>query len=300
MSFEPILLAPEEVIEEVYPFRRVWRTSWIEAILLASAVAVIWAAGGLLELIPNTPAVLPRLGIATLPVLAWLVLSYGGERRARQPRPHMLGMLILGGLAANAIAVPLEERVFEPDLWLTTIGFFGRALGFTFTVGLTTAFLLYLVLRYSVWPEHFQQRQDGVAYALAAALGYATVYNLRAALYTDITLVATALRVASITYAHLAVGALIGFFLAELIIGRVPIFWMPFGIGFGALIGGLYHAFRAVAIVGGLSVESTGSSPVRGLALAFGLVAVVYIAVAFVIENADLRQRHATGRQELL
>lgn len=300
MSFEPILLAPEEVIEEVSPFRRVWRTSWIEAILLAVAVAAIWAAGSLLELIPNTSAVLPRLGIAALPVLSWLFLSYGGERRAQQPRPHMLGILVLGGLAANAVAVPLEERVFKPDLWLPMAGFFGRALGFAFTIGLTTAFLLYLVLRYSVWPRHFQQRQDGVAYALAAALGYATVYNLRAVLYTDITLVATALRVASITYVHLAAGALIGFFLAELIIGRVPIFWMSFGIGFGALIGGLYYAFRAVVIVGGLSVESTGSSPIRGLALAFGLIAVVYTTVAFIIENADLRQRHVTGRQELL
>lgn len=300
MSFEPILLAPEEVIEEVYPFRRVWRTSWIEALLLVFSVAAIWVAGSLFDLIPNTSAVLPRLGIAALPVLSWLVLSYGGERRARQPRPHMLAVLVLGGLAANAVAVPLDERVFELDLWLPGAGFFGRALGFTFTAGLTTAFLLYLVLRYSVWPQRMQNRQDGVAYGLAAALGYATVYNVRAVLYTDITLVATALRVASITYVHLAIGALIGFFLAELIIGRVPIFWMSFGIGFGALIGGLYHAFRAVAIVGGLGVESTGSSPIRGLALAFGLIAAMYIIVAFIIENADLRQRHATGRQELL
>lgn len=300
MSFEPILLAPEEIVEEAHPFRRVWRTSWIEATLLALTVTTIWIAGSVLDLVPDTSALLPRLGIAAFPLLAWLLISYVGERRAPQPRPHMIGIMVLGGLAANAIGVPLEERVFEPDLWLPTAGFFGRVFGFALTTGVTTAFLLYFVLRYSVWPGRFRQRQDGVAYALAAALGYATVYNMRAVVDSDFTLVATALRVASITYVHLAIGAVIGFFLAELIIGRVPVFWMPFGIGFGALLGGLHHAFRAVAVVGGLSTQSTGSSPIRGLALAFGLIALVYIIVAFIIENADLRQRHATGRQELL
>ena len=42
MSFEPILLAPEEELEEIYPYRRVWRTSWIEVSLLLIAVLAIY------------------------------------------------------------------------------------------------------------------------------------------------------------------------------------------------------------------------------------------------------------------
>lgn len=300
MSFEPILLAPEETIEEIHPYRRVWRTSWIEAAILFVAVSAIWVLGALLGTVPDTAAPLPRMGIALLPLAAWLLISYRGERRAPQRRRQVLAVLVLGGLVANAIIAPLEERLFEPDLWLTQSGFFGRVLGYTFTTGITTAFLLYMAIRYSVWPDRIRQRQDGIAYGLAGAIGIATIFSVRAVLYTDATLVATALRVASITYAHLAIGALVGFFMAELVIGRVPIFWLPFGLGFSAFIGGLYYAFRAVAIVGGLSVAGTGSSPIRGLALAFGLVAAVYLIVAFIIDSADTRQSHAAERREYL
>ena len=72
--------------------------------------------------------------------------------------------------------------------------------------------------------------------------------NLRFALFTDATLLATALRVASITLPHLAVGAIIGFFLAELWIGRTAIFWLPAGLGIAAFISGAHYAFRAIAI----------------------------------------------------
>lgn len=300
MSFEPILLAPEEIIEEIFPYRRIWRTSWTEIVILAVLVAAIWVASGLFGLVPDSSAPLPRMALALAPLFGWLFFSYIGERRAQQPRPFMVGMLVLGGLVANAIAVPLEERLFEPDTWLPMVGFFGRAIGYALTIGITTSFLMYLVMRYTVWPNRIQTRQDGIAYALAVAVGYATIYNTRTVFYTDITLVPTALRIASITFSHLAVGTIIGFFITEMIIGRVPVFWMPFGIGFGALVGGLYHAFRAVAIVGGLNIDGTGSNPIRGLALAFGLVAIVYLIVAFITENADQRDRHATGRQEPL
>ncbi len=299
MSFEPILLAPEEEIREIYPYRRVWRTSWAEALILAVTVAGIWAATSLFDLLPVTRASLPRLAMALVPLAAWLLISYRAERRAPQPRQRILAVLVLGALVANAIAVPLERRLFEPELWLPEAGFFGRVWGYGFTSGMATALLLYLMLRYSVWPGHFTQRQDGAAYALAAALGYASVYNLHSVLDTDATLVATALRVASITYSHLAVGALVGFFMAELVVGRVPIIWLPFGLSFAALVAGLYHAFRAVAIVGGLSTAGTGSNPIRGFALAFGLVAAMYVAIAFIIESADTRQQHATRRPEI-
>ena len=300
MSFEPILLAPEREVEEVYPYRRVWRTSWQEITALTGITALIWVLADLLDVLPNTSAPLPRVGIALLPLALFLWYSYRIEVRVPQPRHHLLALAILGMLAANGVAVPLEERLFQPDRWLPLVGFFSRALGYAFTIGFTAAFLQYLVLRYSIWPSRIRQRQDGVAYGLAVALGFALVYNVRAALLPDVTLVATALRVASYTFSYLAMGALVGFFMAELIMGRVPIFWLPFGLFFTALISGLYYAFRAVAIVGGLSIAGTGSSPVRGLGLAFGLVAIVYLITAFIIDNADTRAAHAIGRRQAL
>lgn len=296
MSFEPILLAPEEEVEEIYPYRQVWRTSWLEVSLLFLAVGAIWGLDLFGVLSAGFDAPLFKTGIALLPLLLWLLISYRGERRALQPRPHVGGLMVLGGLVASGIVVPLEEQVFTPADWLPYAGFFGRVLGYAFTAGFAAEFVKYAALRYTVWPQHIHQRLDGVAYALAIAVGYATVLNVRFAVLTDATLVATALRVASYSFSHLAIGAIMGFFLAELIIGRVPIFWLPMGLGIASLMSGLYYAFRVVAIVGGLSQVGTGARPIRGLALAFGIVAVIFITLAFVIENADTRMASSTGQ----
>lgn len=299
MSFEPILLAPEAEMAPAYPYRRVWRTGWQEAILLFFAVLILWALRTFFDLAAfNRQDTVSKLGIALLPLAAWLAISYRAERRALQPRPRMLTVLLLGALVANAIAVPLEEHLFAPDQWLPTVGFFARVLGYTTTLGITAAFLIYFVLRFSVWPQHIARRQDSVAYSLTAALGYAMVLSLRFALSSEATLVATGLRVASLVYVHLAMGAIVGFFMGELILARVSILWLPIGLSLSALVGGLHYGFRAIAILGGLSLEGTGSNPVRGLLLAFGFLSIVYLSLAFVIHSADVRQAYAAGRRE--
>jgi RsiW-degrading membrane proteinase PrsW (M82 family) len=301
LSFEPILLAPEEEIEEIYPYRRVWRTSWQEVGVLLAAVLLIFILTRLLGALPvDLRSPLPKVAIALLPLAAWLIFSYGGERRALIRRRGLVGMLILGGLVANGVAVPLEEHLFLPEQWLPSAGFFGRVLGYAVTVGFTGEFLKYAVLRYTIWPEHIMQRLDGVAYALAVSMGYAVTLNLRAALFSDATLLATALRVASITFSHLGIGVVMGFFLAELVVGRTTVFWIPTGLSLAALLSGIYYGFRGIAIVGGLSVAGTGAAPIRGLALAFGLVTVLFTSFAFIIANADARMEALAGRREAL
>jgi hypothetical protein len=290
LSFEPILLAPEEEVEEVYPYRRVWRTSWLEVSVLLVAVLAIYVLTNLISVLPaDLNARLPKVGIALLPLAAWLIFSYRGERRALRPRQGLVGVLVLGGLAANGVAVPLEEHLFTPEQWLTGAGFFGRVIGYTLTIGFTAGFLKYAVLRYTIWPGRISQRLDSIAYALAASMGYAVALNLQAALFSDATLIATALRVASITFSHLGIGVIIGFFMAELVIGKTTVFWIPMGLGLAALLSGLYYGFRGIAIVGGLSLTGTGAAPIRGLTLAFGLVALLFVIVAFLIANADAR-----------
>ncbi|NDJ75038.1 MAG: PrsW family intramembrane metalloprotease [Chloroflexi bacterium] len=299
MSFEPIVLAPEIEPEEIYPYRRVWRTAWLEVVTLLLAVVVIYFTSALFDLaITSTPA---KLGIAVLPLGAWIVFSYRGERRALQPRRGLFGVLILGGLVANGIAVPLEQRLFLTDQWLPDERFFGRIIGYTLTLGFSAEFLKYAVLRYTFWPERFQQRLDGIAYALAVSVGYAVVLNVRFALYTDATLSATALRVASITFSHLGIGIIMGLFLAELRIGQPPpVFWLPVGLLIAAGLSGAYYSFRVIAVVSDIGVGATGSSPFRGLLLAFGVVAALFIAVAFVVENADARMEALTGSRQTL
>lgn len=296
MSFEPILLAPEEEVVEVYPYRRVWPTTWLEVGALAAVVTAIVVLTDYVGVLPaDYAASLPKTALALLPFAAWLVFSYRAEHTAIEPRHGLLRLLILGALVASGVAIPLEERLFLPDRWLLASGFFSRALGYAFTIGFTAEFLKYAVLRYTIWPQRFQQRMDGVAYGLAVSLGFATVYNLRFALYTDATLAATALRVASNTFQHMALGVILGYFLAELRIGRPPVFWIPAGLFLTALLSGFYYGFHALAIVGGL-----GASPIRGLLLSLGVIGTVLLIMAFLIESADTRMEALTGRRQLI
>jgi RsiW-degrading membrane proteinase PrsW (M82 family) len=301
LSFEPILLAPEQEVEERYPYRRVWRTSWLEVGTILVAVLAIFSMTRLFHVLPTSlHDTRLKVAVAVVPLAAWLVFSYWGERRAPQPRRGLVQMVILGGLVANGIAVPLEVHLFLPDRWLPTQSFFGRVLGYATTVGFTAEFLKYAVVRYTVWPDRIRQRLDGVAYALAASIGYAVVLNLQVALFTDDTLAATALRVASNTFSQLGIGVIMGFFLAELVVGRTPVFWLPMGLGIASLLSGAYYGFRSLTVVRSISATGSISAPLRGLALAVGLVAVLYMTFAFLIESADARMEALTGRRQAL
>jgi len=301
VSFEPIVLAPEQIAEEIFPYRRVWRTAWLEVALLALIVLTVWALSDLLGVIdPATRTAPIKIGLALVPLFAWLFISYWTERRAPIPRPHLVGLLALGALSASGIMLPLEQSVFTPDRWLPTAGFFGRVLGYTFTLGVTAEFTKYLVMRYTVWPRFFTQRTDGIAYALAVSVGFATVLNLRFALQPEPTVSAVALRIASITFSQVGVGVIMGFFLAELHIGRVPVFWLPMGLFLASFLSGLYYGFRGIAIVGGLSVEGDGSAPIRGFFLALGVVILLFPSLSFIIQNADARMEALTGRRGTL
>jgi len=301
VSFEPILLAPEEEPVEVYPYRRVWETTWLEITVMFLVAALIYAGTYVFDFVPGDARDIgSRVVLALLPLGAWLVFSYRSERRAVEPRQHILSVLILGALVAGAIAQPLTERLFVPERWLPEQGFFGRVLGYTFTLGFTAVFLKYAVLRYTVWINYFRQRLDAAAYALAVSLGFASVLNIQFALDTNATIASTGLWVASNTFAHLGTGVVVGFFLGELRSGRPPVIWMPAGLLLAAFLSGIHYGFRGIAIVSSLGVGATASRPIGGLLLSFGFVAVMLIVFAFLIRSADERQEAMIGRRELL
>jgi len=79
VSFEPVLLAPEPEIEEIYPYRRVWRTAWLEVLVLSGVALALYVLTSLLGVLPaDLRDPLFRAGMALLPLALWLVFSYGG------------------------------------------------------------------------------------------------------------------------------------------------------------------------------------------------------------------------------
>lgn len=283
------LLAPTEDSEEPFPYRRVWRSLVIELGLLGGAVFFVILATQI-GLVADAYSRSLSGGLALLPVVAFWFFSVRRERHVLEPRQNLLAIVFLSMVIANGLAVPIINEVFTPERWLPGAGFFNRILGYAFTVGILSEFIKYGVVRYTMWPTRFRIRLDGIAYSVAAAIGFATVLNFRLALYDELTLSATAINMLTNVYIHIAVGAVMGYFLGELAIGSPAPTWLPMGLFITTMLSGIHFAFRGIAISSGL-----GSRPIGGLFLAMGLTAAILGILSFIVESADARMADKLG-----
>jgi RsiW-degrading membrane proteinase PrsW (M82 family) len=291
VSFEPILLAPEKEEKEIVPYRRIWRSAVTEVVILLALTAGMLLFTRLYKgSLDDTQRRLIGITLSLTPLVLWGFISYAGERQAPQPRARILTVVILTGLAANAIGIPLVDRYFAVDQWLATASGISRIVGYTLTVGIAQEFLKYLVMRYTVWPNNFRTRSDGVAYAMAAGIGYATVLNLNYVFSNAADPSGVALRVAEYTLSQLAISVIMGYYLAESKLNRnTSLLWLPAALMFGALLTGLFVAVRGGLIVGSVSTASTASNGIQGLGAAVILVVVLFYSFYFLINNADER-----------
>lgn len=287
------LLSPEEEVDEIYPYRRVWRSLILEMVLLFVLMIGVFVAIQF-EVVEDTYLGLLGTGVVFAPLGFFLIVSIRGERRAFQPRERLLTIVLVSAIVANGVAVPLVNLIFTPDQWLPEAGFFTRIFGYMLTLGVTAEFLKYAVVRYTVWPNAIRTRLDGVAYGVAAALGYATVFNLRDMFLEQPNLSAGTFQVVTTVYWHISIGAILGYFLAELAIGKPSLIWLPLGLFIASFLNGIYAAFRGIAIVSGL-----GSRAIGGVLVITGFSIVVLGIMSFLIESADRRVSEQTGIERI-
>jgi hypothetical protein len=286
----PILLTPQREEKEIYPYRRVWRTAAREAILLILAVVATLLATRFLPIrLSETGRRVFGIGFALLPLGLWWLISYRAERSALQPRERLFTVVVLGALAASGVALPVTERLFAVEDWLATAGGLDRLAGYVLTVGIVQEFLKYAVMRYSLWPRVFRTRLDGVAYAMATAVGYATALNLNLVTGSDLDPISVALRVAETTLAQVAISTIMGLCLSELTQPTVPVFIVPGGLILASALAGLAIVLRGGLIVGGVGVGSTGNNAILGLGMAIFLIVFLFSSMGFLIHSADER-----------
>jgi protease PrsW len=293
----PTLIAAQEAKRRAPEARPVFRTAIVEVLLLVAITGGIVLINRFIGLQLNTSSrIAAGLGMALLPLLLYLMVSFQGERRAQRKRPQLLIVLGLSMLAANGIGVPLVERVFAVDSWLSTTSGLQRIIGYALTAGFIQEFLKLAVVRFSVWGEYIRTRRDGVAYSLAASLGYATVLSLNyilAETNNPPDLAAAALRVAGYTLSQLAIGTICGYTLADLRVGQPSVLWLPLGLAVAALLEGIFVSVRAGIIVGGFSERATGSQTAASLGIAIALVFGLFLVINFLISTTDSRERRS-------
>lgn len=183
------------------------------------------------------------LGIifSAIPAAIWLTFFYQLDRREPEPKQMVINVFVLGALFMSALYQPVLKGIFAVDDWLyqsAASRFFGGVL----VVGFVEQFVVYLAVRYGIFDNaEFDERVDGVVYAVAAGLGVATVVNFiyvweRGGVDLDIG----SIRMVVNTLAYASLSGVLGYFIGQAKFETTPIWYMPAGIAFSALLHGIF------------------------------------------------------------
>ncbi len=268
-------------LKAVYERKHVWRNEFLLIISLIVFVGVVYALDGALKPVFTTSTlILTGVLLALVPSAIWLVFFYLQDRLEPEPKGYILGVFALGALLAAAIGVPLVENVFRVSHWIYT-NTLATILGGILVVGFTQEFLKYAAVRYSIYhSDEFDEATDGVIYATAAGLGYATVLNIQFVISNGgVDLGAGVIRMAIVALAQASFSGITGYFLGRAKFESEQIWWMPLGITLAAIFNGLFNWLRGLVAQTNISLSGASVSPWPGLALAsivaFGTTAAV-------------------------
>jgi hypothetical protein len=306
-TFDPKLLLPPREEEEIYPYRRVWRSLVVEsavALAVASITYLLFQVFGLL--VPGTWRAPINLALALTPVGAWLAMSWWAERSVQQPRQRLLSVMVISALAANAIGIPLINDFFQVDRWLPLSSAIIRIIGYTFTVGVVQEILKYVVLRYTVWPDAFRIRLDAVAYGAAGAVGYASALNLHYILSTPSMPDVAANRIFANLALHLVTSTIVGYGLSEVRFTQPSPLLPTVTLAFAAFVTGVAIPIRAGLMNTGLSIDVNSSNPLlnlslakplQGLVFSLALLVTVSMILSFLFTSSEQREREAAMQE---
>lgn len=314
------LLTPSEQ-EEIYPYRRVWRSLIVENAALVALCTAAFVVFGLLGLrLPGTLSLLVNLLLIAFPVLLWLLLSVWRERFVPEPRQRLIAVFAITALAANAVALPFIDGVLQPDRWLPLGGAVNRIIGYAFTVGIVQETVKYAVVRFATWPLLFRTRLDGVAYCTASALGYSVVLSAHFLLaHPTVTPDVIATQVFNNVAVNLAASLIVSYGLSEVRFDQPTPFLMTITVALGALLNGVVIPLRSgltnasfvlpevsaaapsifdlIAAV--FSLRSAAPKPILGVGFSALVLFAFVVVVSFLFANAERQAREAAASREI-
>ncbi len=228
--------------------------------------------------------------MALVPALLWLTFFYRQDRLEPEPKGMVLQVFILGGLLAAAIGIPLVENVFHISTWLFS-GFWVNILGAIFVIGFSQEFLKYAAVRFSIYESsEFDEHTDGIIYATAAGLGFATVLNISFVVSSGgVNLGMGAVRIILTALAQASFAGITGYFLAKDKLDHKPAWWVPAGISLAAVLNGLFNYVWGVLKRTGMTTNGSVLGSWGGLALAILISVAVTVILSWLIER-DVKQ----------
>lgn len=232
----------------------------------------------------STPA-RTALGLffSLIPAALWLLFFYGFDRAEPEPKRMVLLAFAGGAVLFAALSTPVLQAFFQIDRWLYASDW-SRLLGGILVVGVVEQYIVFLAVRYLAF-EHpeFDERVDGVIYAVAAGLGVATVINFQYVIARGgVDLDIGSVRMVVNTLAYASFGGVLGYFIGQARFERVPWYYLPGGLLLAAAMNGLLFFL--------LEERSTGlqaQKPWDDLLLAAVLALVALVAVFLLVARAN-------------
>ncbi len=244
----------------------------------------------------ETGLLLLSLVMAVIPALLWLAVFYRIDRAEPEPKRLVLGVYLMGLLLMAALYQPLFGVVFAVESWLRAYGW-SHLVGGVLVTGMASMAIVYAAVRIVVFgnPE-FDERLDGIIYAVAAGLGVATVHNFVYVFqHGGVDLDVGSIRIVVNALGYGGVAGVLGYFIGQARFEKTPLFYLPAGVVLSAALLGLYFFL----------VEQTGSTGLRAefwrqLLLGLLLTLLVMGAVSWLVrraneETARVAQLAATG-----
>ena len=218
--------------------------------------------------------------MSLVPAVLWLGFFYRMDRLEPEPKQKLISVFILGALVTAGVAIPFLEGFFAIDSWLYD-SFASQLVGGILLVGFVQEAVVYLVVRYGIYADpEFDERVDGVIYAIAAGLGLATVLNFKYVLdHGGVDLGIGSVRVVVTSLAHASFAGILGYFIGQARFEKTPPLYLPAGLALAALLNGVFFLLEDRVTAAGLSVN-----PWNGLLLAL-VVAGVCLATVFWLVN---------------
>lgn len=294
------LLTPPKEEEEVYPYRRAWRSVALESGTLMVLAGGLYLTVGLLGItIPATANTLLAFLLALSPAILWLLFSRLPERFVEEPRRRLATVFFVSALVANAVGLPLLDDFIQPESWLSLESAFTRILGYMTTVGILQEALKYVVIRYIVWPRYYRVRADAVAYGAASAMAYALVLNLAyVANNPTASLDVVAIRVFANTSVQLVGSMIVAYGLAQTLFDDAIAVLLPASLVIASLYVGIAVPLRTSFANAPLGLTVSAPRDWLGLGFAIALYLGPILAMLFLFDVADRRERDKLIGQE--
>lgn len=273
--------------------KHVWRDEFLLIITLCIFVGIVYALDGALQpQFTQTTLILTGIFLAIVPAAIWLTFFYMQDRAEPEPKGFVLGVFALGTLFAAAIGIPVVENLFRTSHWIYT-DTFTKIVGGILVVGFTQEYLKYAAVRYSIYnSSEFDEPTDGVIYATAAGLGYATMLNINFVISNGgVDLGAGIIRMAVVALAQAAFSGITGYFLGRAKFESEPVWWMPLGITLAAIFNGIFTWLQVLVTRPTITLSGSTNNTWLGLVLAASVaLATTGVILALVRRNLNSLQ----------